>query len=51
MLPAVFCETLPLTISAAFTNVTRFIQRLVNLRGSTHRHGKRACPVRLGVGG
>jgi len=26
-----------LTISAAFTNVTRFIQRVVNLRGSTYR--------------
>ena len=28
-----------LTISAAFTNVTRFIQRVVNLRGSTYRKG------------
>jgi hypothetical protein len=26
-----------LTISAAFTNVTRFIQRVVNLRGSMYR--------------
>ncbi len=26
-----------LTVSAAFTNVTRFIQRVVNLRGSTYR--------------
>ena len=29
-----------LTVSAAFTNVTRFIQRVVNLRGSTYRKGK-----------
>jgi hypothetical protein len=28
-----------LTNSAAFTNVTRFIQRVVNLRGSTYRKG------------
>jgi hypothetical protein len=28
-----------LTLSAAFTNVTRFIQRVVNLRGSTYRKG------------
>jgi len=32
-----------LTISAAFTNVTRFIQRLVNLRGSTY--GKPVRPA------
>jgi hypothetical protein len=28
-----------LTISAAFTHVTRFIQRVVNLRGSPYRKG------------
>jgi hypothetical protein len=37
--------------SPAFTNVTRFIQRVVNLRGSTYGHGKRACLGRLRVGG
>lgn len=40
-----------LTISVAFTNVTRFNQRVVNLRGSTYRHGNRACLGRLGAGG
>jgi hypothetical protein len=39
-----------LTISAAFTNVTRIILRVVNLRGSTYGHGKRAGLGRLGVG-
>jgi hypothetical protein len=29
-----------LTISAAFTHVTRFIQRVVNLRGPTYPMGK-----------
>ena len=37
-----------LTISAAFTNVTRLIQRVVNLRGSTYGQGRRACLGRLG---
>jgi len=40
-----------LTISAAFTNVTRVIPRGVNLRGSPYGHGTRACLGRLGVGG
>ena len=40
-----------LTNSAAFTNVTRFIQRVVNLSGSTYAHGHRACLGMLGVGG
>jgi hypothetical protein len=40
-----------LTISAAFTTMTRFIQRVVNLRGSTYEPGKRACLGRLGAGG
>jgi len=40
-----------LTISAAFTSVTRFIQRVVNLRSSPYGHGTRACLGRLGVGG
>ena len=37
-----------LTISAAFTNVTRFIQRVVNLRGSSTAMGKE--PVSAGSG-
>ena len=40
-----------LTVSAAFTNVTRVIPRVVNLRGSPYGHGTRACLGRLGVGG
>jgi hypothetical protein len=40
-----------LTVSAAFTSVTRFIQRVVNLGSSTYGHGNRACLGRLGVGG
>ena len=40
-----------LTGSAAFTNVTRVIPRVVNLRGSPYGHGTRACLGRLGVGG
>ncbi len=40
-----------LTVSAAFTNVTHFIQRVVNLRGSPYGHGHRACLGRLKVGG
>jgi hypothetical protein len=40
-----------LTVSAAFTSVTRFIQRVVNLRGSPYGHGARACLGRLGLGG
>jgi hypothetical protein len=40
-----------LTISAAFTSVTRVIQRVVNLRGSPYGHGHRACLGSLRVGG
>ena len=40
-----------LTVSAAFTNVTRVIPRVVNLRGSPYGHGTRACLGKLGVGG
>jgi hypothetical protein len=40
-----------LTISAAFTDVTRLIQRVVNLKGSPYGRGQRVCLGRLGVGG
>jgi len=40
-----------LTGSAAFTNVTRVIPRVVNLSSSPYGHGTRACLDRLGVGG
>jgi len=40
-----------LTGSAAFTNVTRVIPCVVNLRVSPYGHGTRACLGRLGVGG
>ncbi|TKB86612.1 MAG: hypothetical protein E8D43_07400 [Nitrospira sp.] len=40
-----------LTVSTAFTNVTRCIQRVVNLRSSPYGHVHRACLGRLGVGG
>jgi hypothetical protein len=39
-----------LTISAAFTNVPRFIQRGVNLRGSTYHWERAALAARGGVG-
>ncbi|CBK41274.1 protein of unknown function [Nitrospira defluvii] len=39
-----------LTVSAAFTNVTRVIPRVVNLTGSPYRYGTRACLGRLGEG-
>jgi len=44
-------KTLPPHVSAAFTNVTRVIPRVVNLSGSPYGHGTRACLGRLGVGG
>ena len=44
-------KTRPPHVSAAFTNVTRVIPRVVNLRGSPYGHGTRACLGRLGVGG
>jgi hypothetical protein len=37
-----------LTISAAFTNVPRFIQRGVNLRGSTYGLSKHLFPQAMG---
>jgi hypothetical protein len=40
-----------LTISAAFTNVPRFIQRGVNFRGSTYHRVRAARAVRGWVGG
>jgi len=40
-----------LTVSAAFTKMTRVIPRVVNLRSSPYGHGTRACLGRLGVGG
>ena len=40
-----------LSVSAAFTNVTRVIPRVVNLSGSPYGHETRACLGRLGVGG
>jgi hypothetical protein len=39
-----------LTISAAFTHVTRFIQRVVNLRGSTYRQWEKSLSWQAGAG-
>jgi hypothetical protein len=40
-----------LTVSAAFTSVTRFIQRVVNLRRSPYGHGEQSLSRQAQVGG
>jgi hypothetical protein len=40
-----------LTVSAAYTSLTRFIQRVVNLRGSTYRQRKEPASAGSGWAG